>query len=323
MVKCYKINSAEDTLERGGSDLIDVWAREQSSKLWIDIDGPLDDAMNDLLRDKLGLHPLALQDASRDRHPPKIEEFDRYTFIIFKGLAANSTTVNFRTIQIAIFVADRFLVTRHSDVSPSIDRLRNEVARNPALLANGPGAMAVRLSRTIVDRYLKILLDLEPRLEELEDGLMGDAAEAILTELVAHRADLIRLQRIFHYQVEITQRLDAEDLPGFHDDDNHGLTDVHEQQTRLKSLCALYYQLAADLIEGYISVSSHRLNQIMRILTIITAIFVPLSFLAGVYGMNFQNMPELGSRWGYFVLLGIMSSVAVTLLFTFRRKRWI
>lgn len=101
------------------------------------------------------------------------------------------------------------------------------------------------------------------------------------------------------------------------------MTDVYEQQDRLDSLCTLYYQLASDLIEGYISVSSHRLNQIMRVLTIITAIFVPLSFLAGVYGMNFDHMPELHSRRGYITLLGIMGFTATVLLLTFRRKRWL
>lgn len=182
--------------------------------------------------------------------------------------------------------------------------------------------MAVRLSRFIVDRYLKVLLELEPRLEVLERDLMGESGEEILGESVTHKSDLTRLQRIFHYHVQVARELAGRIHPGFKPEDEHGLIDVHEQQEQANSLCALYYQLATDLIEGFISVSSHRLNQIMRILTIITAVFVPLSFLAGVYGMNFENKPELHSRWGYFTLLAVMGFVATILVYVFRRKRW-
>ena len=318
---CFR--RGKTTCTRGGPELLDAWEADETAILWLDIEGPLDEKTTGLLRERLALHPLALQDAARDRHPPKIEKFENYTFIIYKGLAAGTTNIDCRMIQIAIFVGERFLVTRHSDISPSIARLQEEIEQDATLFEKGPGALTSRLSRLIVDQYLKILLDLESRLEVLEIGLVGEDAEAILRELVTHRSDLIRLQRVLHYQAEVTGRLDRETLPGFRPDERHSLTDVHEQQSRVRSLCGLYYQLAADLIDGYISVSSHRLNQIMRVLTIITAIFVPLSFLAGVYGMNFENMPELNSRWGYFMLVSIMGGIAATLLWTFRRKRWI
>jgi magnesium transporter len=98
---------------------------------------------------------------------------------------------------------------------------------------------------------------------------------------------------------------------------------VFEQQERVNSLTTLYYELASDLIDSYISIASHRLNQVMKILTIITAVFIPLGFLAGIYGMNFENMPELHSRNGYFILLGVMASIVLLLLFVFRKIRWL
>ena len=99
--------------------------------------------------------------------------------------------------------------------------------------------------------------------------------------------------------------------------------DVFEQQERASSLASLYYELASDLADGYISITSHRLNQIMKILTVVMAIFVPLSFLAGIYGMNFENMPELQSESGYYILLGLMSSIVAILLLLFRKKKWL
>ena len=103
----------------------------------------------------------------------------------------------------------------------------------------------------------------------------------------------------------------------------HEIRDVFEHQERANSLATLYYEVASDLIDGYISLASHRLNNIMKVLTIVTVIFVPLSFLAGIYGMNFEYMPELKSHSGYFMLLGVMSTIVATLLFVFRRKRWL
>lgn len=322
MIILQLYHKANNTQTIGGIELLDQWENDEDTTLWLDINGPLDETMSILLHKRIGLHPLAIQDAARDRHPPKIEDFKNHTFLIFKGLSAESENIDCSTIQIALFVGERFLVTRHSDISPGIIKLRNELEIDLKLFANGPGAMAARLARLFINRYLKILLDLEPRLEYLEESLMGDSGDKILTELVAHKSDLIRLQRIFYYHTQLTDELNSELHPGFAADEQHVLTDVYEQQERVGSLCTMYYQLASDLIEGYISVSSHRLNQIMRVLTIITAIFVPLSFLAGIYGMNFEHMPELHSRWGYFGLIGVMGLIATSLLIFFRRQGW-
>jgi magnesium transporter len=315
-------NKEQNTLMVGGIELLEQWAGEPNTILWFDIDGDIDEATALLLQQRIGLHPLAIQDASRDRHPPKIEDFDGHTFLIFKGLSADSESIDCSTIQIALFVGERFLVTRHSGESYSINRLRQEVEADTSLFSSGPGAMTVRLGRLMVNRYLRILLDLEPRLEYLEETLMGKTGDAVLAELVTYKSDLIRLQRIFYYHVQVVSELNNSPHPGFTAEEQHGLTDVYEQQERVSSLCNMYYQLATDLIDGYISVSSHRLNQIMRVLTIITAIFVPLSFLAGIYGMNFEYMPELHSPWGYFGLITAMALIAASLLVLFYRKKW-
>lgn len=306
----------------GGVELLEQWSADPDTILWLDIDGAIDESTAQLLQERIGLHPLAISDASRERHPPKIEEFDDYTFLIYKGLAAGSESIDCSTIQIALFVSERFLVSRHSGESPSIERLRKELEHDVSLFARGAGAMTVRLVRFMVDRYLKILLDLEPRLEFLEESLMGEHGDAVLAELVTHKSDLTRLQRTFYYHTQVVRELNNLPHPGFTAEEQHGLTDIYEHQERVGSLCNMYYQLASDLIEGYISVSSHRLNQIMRVLTIITAIFVPLSFLAGIYGMNFEYMPELHSPWGYFGLIGFMGLIAVSLIYLFYRKKW-
>ncbi len=313
----------EHRIETGGRELLDSWRARSGSIIWVDIPEQLTAADSQELQDCFGLHPLALQDAARDRHPPKFERFDDHSFLLFKGLAADSDSIDCATIQLAIFVGENFLVTRHSGESRSVERLAHELLDGRPDLFRGAGAMATRLCRLIVQRYLKVLFALEPRLEELEQSVLTTGDDTVLAELIGYKSDLTRLRRFLHYHVDLIAELRNPDNPGFGEALHHDIVDVYEQQERAASLADLFYQQSSDLIDGYISVSSHRLNQIMRVLTIITAVFVPLSFLAGIYGMNFENMPELHSRWGYFTLLGLMAVIATILILTFRRKRWL
>jgi magnesium transporter len=275
------------------------------------------------MQEYFGLHPLAVQDAQRDRHPPKVESFQDHTFVLLKGLDADTQDIDFGTIQIAIFVGERFVVTRHTGISPSIDKLWSRVEEEPGLLAAGADSLGVRLSGIVVNRYLPILLALEVRLDELEEEMIARPRDVLLAELVQHKANLKKLRRIVTYHVQLFQTIKTTLPAGIREDLRHELTDVYEHLERTMSLAALYYELASDLMDGYITMASHRLNQIVKVLTIVTTIFVPLSFMAGVYGMNFAYMPELELRYGYFILLGLMASVVCGLLLLLYRKGWL
>jgi magnesium transporter len=316
-------NPATLEFKCGAMELLDEWQGRQNMLLWADF-WDVEPALEQLiLVERFGLHPMAIQDAQRQRHPPKLEAFDDHAFILLKGLGRETPDFAFETIQIAIFVGKRFLVTRHSDSSPSIDRLWQEVESDQSLFARGTDVLALRLSRIIVDRYLKKLLTLEPRIEALEQGMISDPRDEMLAELIGYKTQLRKFRRVFLYQVQIFSTLTTEQPPGIGVERLHEINDVYENQDRANSLATLYYELASDLIDGYISLASHRLNNIIKVLTIITAIFVPLSFLAGIYGMNFEYMPELHSRSGYFILLGVMTGIVTVLLLVFRRWRWI
>lgn len=307
----------------GGAELLDNQANEPGHITWVDIEGALEPDGARELQTRFGLHTLALQDAARDRHPPKFEVFETYSFLLLKSLSADSESIDCSTLQMAIFVGEDFLVTRHSGPSPEIERLAAELEQDPGQAAAGSGRLAIRLSRLIVERYLKLLLSLEPRLEELEHAVLNRGNDAVLGELTGYKSDLTRLRRFFHYHVDLVNTMRTPGNPGFGPELAHEINDLYEHQERVTSLADMYYNQASDLIEGYLSISAHRLNRIMQVLTIITAIFVPLSFLAGIYGMNFENMPELKSPFGYYTLLGTMGILAVSMLYAFKRKRWL
>jgi len=325
LIRTILYNKASNEVTSGGKELVTIWQQNDDYRIWFDCSGEPDDGEKRFLQDNFGLHPLAIQDAQRPRHPPKIESFDNSTFILLKPLSADSVSEDllFSTLQLAIFIGERFLVTRCSGTSPVSDALFAETTQNAELLAIEPAALAMRLCRRLVDHYLKILLRLEPRLEALEYEIMQHPDDSILAELLNYKTELKKFRRAFLYHQQIFSELKSGTFPAISAERDHEIVDVYEQQERASSLAMLYYEMASDLADGYISVTAHRLNQIMKVLTVVMSIFVPLSFLAGIYGMNFEYMPELHSQSGYFILLGIMFFIVVVLLSVFYRKKWL
>lgn len=310
-------------MKQGDLSLLSEWRGQTESVLWADFAGESPEQERRIFTSDFGLHPMAVQDAQRLRHPPKIESFEDHVFVLLKGLGQDSPLFEFDTIQIALFIGRRFLVTRHTGDSPSVNMLWREIERDRTVLTRGADALALRLSRIIVDRYVTKLLSLEPRMEVLEQEMVSEPRDEMLAELIGYKMQLRKFRRVFLYHVQVFSEMAAETPPAINPERIHEINDVYENQERASSLATLYFELASDLVDGYISLASHRLNHIIKILTIITAIFVPLSFLAGIYGMNFKNMPELQSRSGYFILLGVMSSIVLSLLYLFRKKRWL
>lgn len=323
MIDVYLYHYETGLLDHGDECLLDAWHSMQKSYVWVNLRNNTEESEARLLQQHFNLHPLAIQDAQRDRHPPKLEAFDNHTFMILKGLAASTETLDFATIQIALFISDRYVITRSSGFSPSIEQCGIELEQNAVKLFSTPANLAIRLSRIMVGRYLKMLLNIEPRLEILETAITQQPRDEILTELIGLKSDLKKFRRVFTYHEHIYADLKNREYPGIPPTTIHEINDIYEQQERACSLASLYYELASDLIDGYISVASHHLNQIMKVLTVVMSIFIPLSFLAGIYGMNFENMPELHSTSGYFILLAVMFFIVALLLFIFRRKRWL
>lgn len=323
MIRTQLYQPATGTVSTGDEAQIADWRQHADSLLWVDLYDNDAHAELTLLVEHFGLHPLAIRDAQRERHPPKLEAFADHSFLLLKGLGPERSEFEFDTIQIALFVGARFLVTRRSAVSTSVETLWRDVQHDATLFAHGTASLALRIARISVDRFVNRLLTLEPRLEDLEQEIVAQPHDAILSELMGYKTNLRKFRRVLVYQQQLFLDMLNNRPPHFGAERVHEARDVYEHQERAGSLATLYYEVSSDLIDGYISLASHRLNHIMKVLTIVTAIFVPLSFLAGIYGMNFENMPELKSRSGYFILLGLMGTIAFILLLVFRRRRWL
>lgn len=314
--------SINQEVKEGSHELVQKWNEQPDSYLWLDFQKTLDSSDIELLL-SLGCHELAIQDAMRKRHPPKVEYFSENIFILFRGIASVDGSLDLSPQPIGFFVGERLLITIHTGVSISIEHYFSE-KRDIELICN-PIMLASVIMHYSCGRYLETVLDFEDQLTDAEDIMMSNGSDALMKELVGYRSQLRKLKRVFSYHEKLARTLlentiQTETKGSEHL--KHSLRDLFDRCERLHSLSGMYYEICGDLIDGYLSITSHQLNNTMKILTIITAIFVPLSFLAGLYGMNFDNIPELHHHYGYFILLGVMATVATSMVYLFKRYRW-
>jgi magnesium transporter len=322
-MRVMRIDPAAAKPHVGGAELLDGAKGIKTGWLWVDLEGLDPTEEGALLRERFGIHPLALQDAQRERHPPKLEVFGDVAFVLLKALTAETHDIRYETLQIAAFVSDRFLVTRRATRSISIVRAWTEALDGELDTSLGPAHVLYRVMRLVTDRYTGIVVSLETRLDELEDEMFANPDDKLLAELTEYSGRLKKLRRVLTYQQEAMKGLANASSPSCFVATRHEFNDLYENNERLASLCALYQELAVDLVQGYISLSAHRLNKIIKVLTIVTVLFLPLGLIAGLYGMNVSDLPGGAGHYGFFAILVGMAMLATVLLLVFRRLKWI
>jgi magnesium transporter len=315
--------SGDGQCAAGDEQLLQQWRESPDSYLWLDIQDEITPAIRSLLL-SMGCDQLVINDCSRTRHPPKLENFASNCFILFRGINQLDDALTLVPQQLGMWVGRNYLITVHRVHSVSIEHMYERAVAEGLLRT--PNLLALGLLHFASGRYLEKLMAAEERIGDLEDELLGLHSDDALKELVAYRTRLRKLRRIFNYHQRMAETIlnDGCHYLGTGDGDSyHVRRDLFDRCERLLSLCTLYYELCGDLVEGFISLSSHQLNNTMKILTIITAIFVPITFVAGLYGMNFDYMPELHHRYGYFIVLGVLALLALGMILAFRRMRWL
>ena len=311
----------DNSTQVGGRELLQQWQQTPGSWIWLDLYGEAAEEERELLSRQFSLDDGAIGEAQRSRHPPSFEAFKDYIYLLLKPLDAESDSLDFNTLQLAMFAGEDFLVTRRSKESPFLASLWQSLT-DAGCADESPISIVAAMSKRVAQRYGKVLLNLEQRLDVIEDELFDTPTDTLMKELVAYNTGLRKMHRILNYYVDVFGNLRKH----MHKTANHQhdhFDSIYSIIERFNSLADLYQNVITDLIEAYISLNGHRLNQIMKVLTIVTVIFVPLTLLVGIYGMNFENMPELKSQHGYYILLTVMSGIVVLSLYLFRRTRWL
>jgi magnesium transporter len=315
-------------LQTGDETLVRAWQEQPNGFLWLDLhpdeDVPQENAEDTRWLREFGVHPLAIQDAQRTRHPPKYEAFSDLLFILLRGVSVDSASIDLKTVPIALFLGKNFLISRRTSESDSIDQYWRMCLDDASVIPRDRSLIGLQIAGLNAGRYLDLLNDFEPRLWTMEQRMFRRPRDTLLNDLVSNRTSLRYLTRIFNYHVRVFQGLRQHcEKEAPHSERSHLLNDLYEKYDRLNGLAHMFYDVTGDLIDGYLSTSSHRLNNTMRIFTIITVLFVPLNFITGLYGMNFDYMPELHSRYGFYIMAGVMGAITLLLLGIFRYKRWL
>jgi magnesium transporter len=316
------IRSADGSTETGDESLIAKWRRDSGDWLWLDLIGEPAESEAELLIQTFDINPLAIADAQRKRHPPKAEMFANSVFLLLRDLLEVDQNLEYSTQQLAFFVGDGFLITRREQHTGMFDPVWRAAA-DPQDKSVTAGVVLYKLARASLDHYTRSLLAIEQRLDGWEEEMLSERGDRVLPDLIAYSGNLKKFRRNSVYQYAALKELMGDPNQLFGEHFRHEVNDLAEQAERHITLATLYQELIADLINGHISLASHRLNHVMKVLTIVTVLFLPLGIIAGIYGMNFEYIPELRFRYGYFVALAAMVTVVVTLLATFRRKGWL
>jgi len=309
------------TATKGGMELVEQWEKLRDSWLWLDLQNEDIETELALMHDRFGFDELLIKEAQRIRHPPGIEFFANYFYLLNKPLTSDSEDLDFTTHQMAIFCRTNLLVTRHANKSSTVKIWQENLLADCARM--NPVALVAAFNKRLTQRYGRILLDLERRLDEIEDLLFENRGDELLRELVGYSTALRKMNRILTYHANAYEQLAENQHTSDKDPSYNEFDGVYALMRRYLSLSELYQSVIDDLASAYISLESHHLNQIMKVLTIVTVVFLPLSLLVGIYGMNFEFMPELKIKYGYFMLLSVMLLIVVSLLLLFKKVRWL
>lgn len=295
--------------------------------LWVSVTGLADIDAVQQLGEIFGLHGLALEDVVNTHQRPKVEEYDEHVFIVVRTAIGTRRVL---TDQMSLFVGPDFVVTFQGQSHDCLEPVRERLRRGRGKIRQyGADFLAYSLIDAVIDNYFPLVENLGERLEALEDEVTFRPDPEQLSQVHRLRRELLDLRRTIWPHRDLVNALIRDDIPFFQDQTRIYLRDCYDHLVQLIDLVETDRELATDLGDFYHSSMSTRLNDIMKVLTLIATIFMPLSFIASLYGMNFDrsaspwNMPELGWVFGYPFALGLMAVCAAVLLTYFFRKRWI
>ena len=269
------------------------------------------------------IHPLILEDILTQGQRPKLEDMDDYLFVILSMLWLDNHSGDIKTEQVSLVFGDTYLITFQEiegDVFDTIrDRIRNAKGRIRKL---GPDYLAYSLIDAIVDNYFIILEKLGERIEDLEEQLVENPGIQMLHSIHDLKRELLFLRKSVWPLREVISVLEKSESPLIHESTGMYLRDLYDHTVQVIDTVETLRDMLAGILDIYLSSISNRLNEVMKVLTIISTIFIPLTFIAGVYGMNFVFMPELHSRWGYPAVVSVMTVISLTMLVIFKKKKW-
>lgn len=296
---------------------LDILSEHNLQWYWVDFNNPSESEI-DLLRKNFNFHPLAIEDSIFSLNRPKLDYYEGYSFFILNAL--NSDTLGPK--EVSLFVNQNYIISFHNESLREVDEAWERVTGEESNWEKGPSFVAYQILDKIVDQFFPAIYKIEDKLDRIDSNLDNKSNHKLLDDVFQIRGDLLKLRRIVASMRDLLYRiLNSERLPSFKE---HKLyfSDIHDHLLKLSEMIDSNREITSDLRDSYLSMNSNWMNKNMMVLTVITTIFIPLSFVAGIYGMNFEYMPELGWKYGYFIVLGVMIFIGISMFLWFKRKGW-
>jgi magnesium transporter len=298
--------------------------RDSESVTWIDIEGLQDITLLGGLGECYRLHPLIMEDILNTDQRPKSDEMENYIYVVLKMLDFDPASLEIVSEQVSIVFGKNFVISiqegREGDLfEPLRERIRGGKGR---IRKMGSDYLAYALLDTIIDHYFVILEKFAERIEVLEEDLVSDPKPETLQQIHHLKREMIFLRKSTWPLREVIYGLEKSDSELIRPSTKIFLRDIYDHAVHIVDSIETYREMLSSMLDIYLSSVSNRMNQVMKVLTVIATIFMPLTFLAGVYGMNFRYMPEIGWRWGYPLVLLIMFGVAGGMIYYFKKKNW-
>ena len=291
--------------------------------VWVDLSQPTPEEAR-VLTDPFRFHELSIEDALSEIHHPKVESYGTYLYLILHGINFSQSEHCFSTQDVDFFLGEQFLVTVHPGISRTLGEMLEICARNDLALGEGPGALLHRIVDAMVDHYRPEVDDLSDRLDALEKEVFDRPDARLARSILDFKADVSSLRRVVLPQRDVVGRLARREFPIITEQLAYRFRDVYDHLVRLVDEAAFFQDRVTSLLDAHLSQVSNQLNSVMKVLTIIATLFMPLTVLTGMYGMNVE-LPHLpgGAAAQFWWILGIMITLSAVMLAYFRAKRWI
>lgn len=329
-MEIFVYRKGSDRVEEGfGRKDLDSLLDDPANVVWVDLHGEnpahLDEA-KEVLETAFRFHPLTIEDCVEIRNQPKIEAFRDYLFMIVHGIKPGETgPTNFATKELDAYLGSNFVVTFHVERFRSVKNVKQKIRASPFVCERGAAYLLHSILDELIDHYMPIVDEFDMAINEYEDRvfLMNRTSNTLLAEIMDLRRSVARLKRISARQLEVLYRLSHGEFPQIPLPILPFYRDVHDHLLRITDVSESYRDIVGSLFDVHFSVIATRTNDVMKTLAVISAIILPLSLIAGIYGMNFENMPELQTPYGYYATLGVMAVLTLLLLWYFWRRGWI
>ncbi|MBD3310176.1 magnesium/cobalt transporter CorA [Candidatus Woesearchaeota archaeon] len=298
--------------------------KEKPTITWLNITGIHDTEIIAKVGKYFRIHPLVREDIANTKQRPKVEDFDRYLFLVLKMIIYDERKKEIRPEQISFIIGPNFVISFQERRGDVFDPIRNRLSQGKGKIRRmGTDYLAYSLIDAIVDHYFTILEHLGEKIENMEDTVLKEPHPELLDRIHKMKRDMVYLRKSVWPLREVLSKLQRRDSPLIKKSTEIYLGDLYDHTIQVIDQIEAYRDTVTGLIDVYMSSVSNKMNEIMKVLTIFAAIFIPLTFVAGVYGMNFEHMPELDWRYGYYTVWGVMVLIGTSMLMYFRRKEWL